>query len=109
MNSDRLIKIADFGLARDIYEKDYYRTEDSSRPLPVKWMALESLEASTFDTRSDVVSRAASGHCVWFTSAVTHEDIVMDICINLGEGILLHFSPLDPFLLNYNRSCLNCT
>ena len=55
MNSDGLVKIADFGLARDIYEKDYYRIEDQNRPLPFKWMAIESLETQMFDSRSDVV------------------------------------------------------
>ena len=49
------VKIADFGLARDIYNKDYYRAEDQQRPLPVKWMALEALQHSTFTTKSDVV------------------------------------------------------
>ena len=55
MNSDQLVKIADFGLARDIYEKDYYRTGDQPRPLPVKWMAIESLDTQIFTTKSDVV------------------------------------------------------
>ncbi|KAI0234411.1 Hepatocyte growth factor receptor [Lamellibrachia satsuma] len=50
------VKIADFGLARDIYNKDYYRAEDQQRPLPVKWMAIEALQHSTFTTKSDVWS-----------------------------------------------------
>ena len=49
------VLIADFGLARDIYEQDYYRIEDKQRPLPVKWMALESLEESVFSNKTDVV------------------------------------------------------
>ena len=55
VDSDRLVKVADFGLARDIYEKEYYRIEDKTRPLPVKWMALEAIEAQKFTTKSDVV------------------------------------------------------
>ena len=47
--------MADFGLARDIYEKDYYRIEDMSRPMPYKWMALEALSGFTFSSKSDVV------------------------------------------------------
>ena len=55
VDSNHLVKIADFGLARDIYEKDYYRIEDKSRPLPVRWMAPETMEAHTFTVQSDVV------------------------------------------------------
>ena len=49
------VKIADFGLSRDIYRSDYYRVEDKHRPLPVKWMAVESLTAGVFSAKSDVV------------------------------------------------------
>jgi len=49
------VKIADFGLARDIYTEDYYRVVDKYRPLPVKWMALEALKHSKFTSKSDVV------------------------------------------------------
>ena len=56
VSSDRIIKIADFGLARDIYEADYYRVEDKTRPLPIKWMAIEALEELKFTSKSDVVS-----------------------------------------------------
>jgi hypothetical protein len=47
------MKIADFGLARDIHSQDYYRKTTDGR-LPVKWMAPESLFDMVFDTKSDV-------------------------------------------------------
>lgn len=50
-----MVKVADFGLARDMYEKDYYRPEDLARPLPVKWTAIECLDGAEFTTKSDVV------------------------------------------------------
>ena len=51
-----LVKIADFGLSKDIYAKDYYRRDESSGvALPVKWMALESLSTGIFSSQSDVV------------------------------------------------------
>ena len=58
VDSQRVVKIADFGLARDIYEKDYYRPEDVGHPLPVKWTSLECLEGAEFTSKSDVVSDA---------------------------------------------------
>ena len=56
INKSLIVKIADFGLSRDIYKSDYYRVEDKKRPLPVKWMAIESLTEGVFSTKSDVVS-----------------------------------------------------
>ncbi|KAK6175675.1 hypothetical protein SNE40_014077 [Patella caerulea] len=49
-------KVADFGLARDIYEKDYYSSDNKKTKLPVKWMAMESLEKGTYSAKSDVWS-----------------------------------------------------
>ena len=48
------IKIADFGLAKDIYSTEYYRV-DKHTTLPVKWMSLESLLNGFFDEKTDVV------------------------------------------------------
>lgn len=50
------MKVADFGLARDVYDKEYYSVHNKSGvKLPVKWMALESLQTHKFTTKSDVV------------------------------------------------------
>lgn len=51
------VKVADFGMARDIYDKEYYSIQDHKRvKLPVKWMAIESLQTQKFTIKSDVVS-----------------------------------------------------
>ena len=55
LNNHLTVKVADFGLARDIHDDNYYRA-GTARPLPVKWMALESLEDLIFTYQSDVVS-----------------------------------------------------
>ncbi|KAG5878068.1 hypothetical protein JTB14_031503 [Gonioctena quinquepunctata] len=52
---DRTVKIGDFGMARDIYETDYYRKETKGL-LPVRWMAPESLADGVFTSDSDVWS-----------------------------------------------------
>ncbi|XP_067635363.1 protein sevenless isoform X2 [Eurosta solidaginis] len=49
----RMVKIGDFGLARDIYKSDYYRKEGEGL-LPVRWMSPESLIDGVFTTQSDV-------------------------------------------------------
>ena len=51
-----IVKISDFGLSRDIYRTDYYRLEDrEGAPLPIKWLALESLRSGVFDSKTDMV------------------------------------------------------
>lgn len=50
------VKVADFGLARDVFGKEYYSIRQHRHAkLPVKWMALESLQTQKFTTKSDVV------------------------------------------------------
>ncbi|CAF4805326.1 unnamed protein product, partial [Rotaria sp. Silwood2] len=53
VNENHVCKVGDFGLARDIYETDYYRRCGRSF-LPIRWMAPESLRDRRFDTVSDV-------------------------------------------------------
>ncbi|XP_051529431.1 macrophage-stimulating protein receptor isoform X2 [Myxocyprinus asiaticus] len=51
------VKVADFGMARDVLEKEYYSVQDHRKAkLPVKWMAIESLQTQKFTTKSDVWS-----------------------------------------------------
>ena len=49
------VKVADFGLSRDVYVTDYYVVSHSN-PLPVKWLAPESLFDKVFSEKTDVVS-----------------------------------------------------
>lgn len=53
VSEDRIMKIADFGLARDIHSQDYYRKTSEGR-LPVKWMAPEALFHRVYTSQSDV-------------------------------------------------------
>ncbi|XP_019875662.1 fibroblast growth factor receptor homolog 1 isoform X3 [Aethina tumida] len=55
VSDDYILKIADFGLARDIHCHDYYRKTTDGR-LPVKWMAPEALFHRVYTTQSDVWS-----------------------------------------------------
>lgn len=48
-----VMKISDFGLARDIYQDDLY-VKTGRGLLPIKWMALESLFDRVYTHMSDV-------------------------------------------------------
>ena len=48
------IKVGDFGLARDVYDTDYYRANQNAK-LPVKWMPPEALHDGISNEKTDVV------------------------------------------------------
>lgn len=54
VGENNVLKIADFGLARNI-QGDYYRKTTDGR-LPIKWMAIESLAGQMYTSQSDVWS-----------------------------------------------------
>lgn len=51
----RVVKIADFGMARDIYRQDYYK-KGGRAMLPIKWMPPEAFLDGIFTAKTDVWS-----------------------------------------------------
>ncbi|XP_067203643.1 vascular endothelial growth factor receptor 1-like isoform X3 [Linepithema humile] len=66
---NNIVKICDFGLAKSMYKDDNYKKKGDG-PLPIKWMAIESIRDRIFSTQSDVWS---FGIVLWefFTLAKT--------------------------------------
>ncbi|KAE9548258.1 hypothetical protein FO519_008530 [Halicephalobus sp. NKZ332] len=52
-SSNRVTKIADFGLARQMYLNEYYRVRGEDF-LPLRWLAVESSLDGVFTTKTDV-------------------------------------------------------
>ena len=50
-----VVKISDFGLSKYVEYKDYYKNE-KERPLPIKWLSLETLTEGVYTIQSDVWS-----------------------------------------------------
>ncbi|XP_041986159.1 ALK tyrosine kinase receptor isoform X2 [Aricia agestis] len=51
----RVVKIADFGMARDIYRSDYYK-KGGKAMLPIKWMPPEAYIDGVFTCKTDIWS-----------------------------------------------------
>uniref|UniRef100_A0A8C6UTU1 receptor protein-tyrosine kinase n=1 Tax=Neogobius melanostomus TaxID=47308 RepID=A0A8C6UTU1_9GOBI len=64
-----LIKIADFGMSRNLYAGDYYRIQGRA-VLPIRWMAWECILMGKFTTASDVW---AFGVTLWEMLSVCQE------------------------------------
>ncbi|XP_032668208.1 LOW QUALITY PROTEIN: vascular endothelial growth factor receptor kdr-like [Odontomachus brunneus] len=66
---DNIVKICDFGLAKNMYKDGNYKKKGDG-PLPIKWMAIESIRDRIFSTQSDIWSY---GIVLWefFTLAET--------------------------------------
>ncbi|XP_039309901.1 vascular endothelial growth factor receptor 1 isoform X2 [Solenopsis invicta] len=66
---DNIVKICDFGLAKTMYKDGNYKKKGDG-PVPIKWMAIESIRDRVFSTQSDIWS---FGIVLWefFTLAET--------------------------------------
>ncbi|XP_001600926.2 vascular endothelial growth factor receptor 1 isoform X2 [Nasonia vitripennis] len=66
---NNVVKICDFGLAKTMYKNDNYKKQGDG-PVPIKWMAIESIRDWIFSTQSDIWS---FGIVLWefFTLAET--------------------------------------
>ena len=58
LDENYVVKVGDFGLARDVYSHLYYRGNKHSR-IPVKWAAPEMLNDGICTEKSDVVCIAS--------------------------------------------------
>lgn len=53
VGEDMVVKIADFGLSRNIYSADYYKANENDA-IPIRWMPPESIFYNRYTTESDV-------------------------------------------------------
>ena len=55
IDGDYNVKVGDFGLTKDVYDRNYYRAIKNEK-VPARWMPLESLVNGMWSEKSDVVS-----------------------------------------------------
>lgn len=105
---NRIVKICDFGLSRKIQIDEDYQKESSvigwdlfhnlyysfefplKGPLPIKWLALESIKRKTFNTSTDVWSFGVFMWELFSLSSVPYPGIAtVDLLRLLEEGFRL--------------------
>ncbi|XP_014598475.1 PREDICTED: insulin-like peptide receptor [Polistes canadensis] len=89
ISKDLVCKIGDFGMARDVYETDYYKIGKKGL-LPIRWMAPENLSDGVFTSDSDVWSFGVVLYEILSLAEIPYQGFSNDEVLNyvLHKGVL---------------------
>ncbi|XP_068581368.1 vascular endothelial growth factor receptor 2 isoform X1 [Cebidichthys violaceus] len=107
LSENNVVKICDFGLARDVYkDPDYVRKGDAR--LPLKWMAPETIFDRVYTTQSDVWSFGVLLWEIFSLGASPYPGVCIDelFCRRLKEGTRMR--PPDYATTEIYQTMLDC-
>ncbi|XP_049634298.1 vascular endothelial growth factor receptor 3 [Suncus etruscus] len=107
LSESDVVKICDFGLARDIYKDPDYVRKGSAR-LPLKWMAPESIFDKVYTTQSDVWSFGVLLWEIFSLGASPYPGVQIneEFCQRLKEGTRMRTPDLaTPAIRHLMLSC----
>lgn len=107
LSESDVVKICDFGLARDIYKDPDYVRKGSAR-LPLKWMAPESIFDKVYTTQSDVWSFGVLLWEIFSLGASPYPGVQIneEFCQRLKEGTRMRAPELaTPAIRSVMLSC----
>ncbi|XP_051023568.1 vascular endothelial growth factor receptor 3 [Acomys russatus] len=107
LSENDIVKICDFGLARDIYKDPDYVRKGSAR-LPLKWMAPESIFDKVYTTQSDVWSFGVLLWEIFSLGASPYPGVQIneEFCQRLKDGTRMRAPELaTPAIRHIMQSC----
>ncbi|OXB82588.1 UNVERIFIED_CONTAM: hypothetical protein H355_005843 [Colinus virginianus] len=112
VTENNVMKIADFGLARDINNIDYYKKTTNGR-LPVKWMAPEALFDRVYTHQSDVYMMMRDCWHAVPSQRPTFKQLVEDLdrilTLTTNEEYLDLSGPLEQYSPSYPDTRSSCS
>ena len=107
MDSKLTVKIADFGMSREVSGMDYYRIGSSKACLPVRWMPPEALMYGKFTLKSDAWSYGVLIWEVYSYGRQPHTGVSnYEVIDRIKEGRLLECPPhCPPAIYDIMKSC----
>ena len=98
VGTEEICKVGDFGLLRELPQGTEVYIARSDLPLPMRWMAPESLEDDEFSTASDVWSYGVVLWEMYNPTGIPYEDIkeTTKLGMKLGRGLRLPIPEVYP-------------